>query len=207
MVGSKGLPAVRPSDTGNLRYSSHPHTHARIHARSRARARAHTHTPAGARVRTRTHAITSARAHTQTHTHTQSLHPATRYPQGRPPRKLSSSPCERCVASRLHTLRCFRRSGLCSLTRHASNSLSSIRSMTCLAHKPAHPSCTQGPRCRRGFQLRVCSIGGGRAYRYTKVCRDSVRAVVDGFNSAICAYGQTSSGKTFTILGGGVSPK
>jgi hypothetical protein len=39
--------------------------------------------------------------------------------------------------------------------------------------------------------------------RYSKVCRDSVRAVVDGFNSAICAYGQTSSGKTYTIMGSG----
>jgi hypothetical protein len=28
-----------------------------------------------------------------------------------------------------------------------------------------------------------------------------VRATIDGFNAAICAYGQTSSGKTFTILG------
>ena len=34
-----------------------------------------------------------------------------------------------------------------------------------------------------------------------QVCRDSVRATIDGFNAAICAYGQTSSGKTFTILG------
>ena len=36
---------------------------------------------------------------------------------------------------------------------------------------------------------------------YDRVCRDSVRSVIDGFNSAICAYGQTSSGKTHTILG------
>ncbi|GIY30586.1 kinesin-like protein KIN-7K, chloroplastic [Caerostris extrusa] len=36
---------------------------------------------------------------------------------------------------------------------------------------------------------------------YTEFCSDIVKSVIDGFNGTIFAYGQTSSGKTFTMLG------
>ncbi|KAF8778009.1 Kinesin-like protein KIN-7K [Argiope bruennichi] len=36
---------------------------------------------------------------------------------------------------------------------------------------------------------------------YSEICSDIVRSVIDGFNGTIFAYGQTSSGKTFTMLG------
>ncbi|GBM44519.1 Centromere-associated protein E [Araneus ventricosus] len=38
-------------------------------------------------------------------------------------------------------------------------------------------------------------------YIYQEICSGIVRSVVDGFNGTIFAYGQTSSGKTFTMLG------
>lgn len=38
---------------------------------------------------------------------------------------------------------------------------------------------------------------------YEGVARDLVQSVVRGMNSTIFAYGQTSSGKTFTMQGGG----
>jgi centromeric protein E len=39
---------------------------------------------------------------------------------------------------------------------------------------------------------------------YSNVASDIVKGVVGGINGTIFAYGQTSSGKTHTMLGGGV---
>jgi centromeric protein E len=36
---------------------------------------------------------------------------------------------------------------------------------------------------------------------YTKICKDIVHSCLDGYNGTIFAYGQTTSGKTFTMIG------
>ena len=36
---------------------------------------------------------------------------------------------------------------------------------------------------------------------YHSSCKDIVQGALDGFNSTIFMYGQTTSGKTFTMLG------
>ena len=41
---------------------------------------------------------------------------------------------------------------------------------------------------------------------YGTVVRDLIGAVVDGFNATAFAYGQTSSGKTFTMNGSDADP-
>lgn len=41
---------------------------------------------------------------------------------------------------------------------------------------------------------------------YGLLVRSLIRAAVDGFNGTAFAYGQTSSGKTFTMNGSGADP-
>ncbi len=41
---------------------------------------------------------------------------------------------------------------------------------------------------------------------YKEICRDLTKSVINGFNSSIFMYGQTTSGKTFTMLGSPNSP-
>jgi hypothetical protein len=36
---------------------------------------------------------------------------------------------------------------------------------------------------------------------YNKFCSDIVKSVLDGYNGTIIAYGQTTSGKTHTMIG------
>ena len=36
---------------------------------------------------------------------------------------------------------------------------------------------------------------------YSRICRDIVQAVLNGYNGSIFMYGQTTSGKTYTMLG------
>ncbi len=36
---------------------------------------------------------------------------------------------------------------------------------------------------------------------YSKTTKDVIPALLDGFNASVFAYGQTSAGKTFTMLG------
>ena len=36
---------------------------------------------------------------------------------------------------------------------------------------------------------------------YKEICQDIIKNIIDGFNSSILMYGQTTSGKTFTMLG------
>ena len=41
---------------------------------------------------------------------------------------------------------------------------------------------------------------------YKEICQDVVKSVIDGYNGSIFMYGQTTSGKTFTMLGSPNSP-
>lgn len=41
---------------------------------------------------------------------------------------------------------------------------------------------------------------------YELAARDHVRASMDGFNATVFAYGQTASGKTFTLTGSKTEP-
>ncbi|KAG9392702.1 Kinesin motor domain [Carpediemonas membranifera] len=50
---------------------------------------------------------------------------------------------------------------------------------------------------------RVFGPGSKQSQVYNDVASNSVSAVLDGFNSTIIAYGQTGTGKTYTMTGGG----
>ena len=41
---------------------------------------------------------------------------------------------------------------------------------------------------------------------YKEICQDIVKSIIDGYNGSIFMYGQTTSGKTFTMLGSPNSP-
>ena len=51
---------------------------------------------------------------------------------------------------------------------------------------------------------KVLDSDSTQADAYLEGGRSSVRALLDGFNGTIFAYGQSGSGKTFTMLGGKV---
>ena len=53
---------------------------------------------------------------------------------------------------------------------------------------------------------RVYSMDISSQIIYKEMCRDAVESVVKGYNGSIFMYGQTTSGKTFTMLGSPNSP-
>lgn len=53
---------------------------------------------------------------------------------------------------------------------------------------------------------KVYDVGANSQMIYKEICRDLTKSVINGFNSSIFMYGQTTSGKTFTMLGSPNSP-
>ena len=53
---------------------------------------------------------------------------------------------------------------------------------------------------------RIYSYDSESQMIYKEVCQDIIKSIIDGYNGSIFMYGQTTSGKTFTMLGTPNSP-
>ena len=53
---------------------------------------------------------------------------------------------------------------------------------------------------------RIYSYNSESQIIYKEICQDIIKSIIDGYNGSIFMYGQTTSGKTFTMLGSPNSP-
>ncbi len=47
----------------------------------------------------------------------------------------------------------------------------------------------------------MCNSAATQEQVYNKTAKEVIPCLLDGFNASVFAYGQTSAGKTFTMLG------
>ncbi len=97
------------------------------------------------------------------------------------------------------------------LKHGAAHTIELLKDQTTLIFDPSDPSSHEvsvaaGGTAHRQKNVAFCfdCVLGPEANQeqvYDRTARDTIPAVLDGFNASVFAYGQTSAGKTFTMLG------